>query len=487
MAINLSRNTKVYFTTNVSAATGIITDANSGFTASNTFEVQVQDGYSFAQTTNQTTIQVSEAGSTPSRGQRAFNTSLAPVDWSFSTYIRPYIASTFISPAEKVLWNALLGESTLDDTGLAITSLTRVAGTAPVIAATASPFATIVTATPIQRTVSGTAAAVVVNDVINLNGFADPSLNESVLVSAVTGTGPTTYTVEFATAPATTVVATPTVGSAKAYTGQWAKSTTANSNFSYVSTMGAGKNQLQKFGLIFVVDNAVYGVDNCALDQVSIDFGLDAIAMCAWTGKGTALKQLANIPGSALSSTGTPIATLAQTSANYITNKLSTLKLQSNIGGDEYTGSTKYTIPITGGNITIANNLNYLTPVNLAVVNTPIGYYTGQRAVTGNVTAYLRTGGTNDSGTLLSTLLAAASSTTEPKYKVQLEMGGASAANRVEFEMPGVVLQIPAVNVADIVATTINFSAQGFDPSLTTAQTFDITKNNELVIRYFSS
>ena len=68
-------------------------------------------------------------------------------------------------------------------------------------------------------------------------------------------------------------------------------------------------------------------------------------------------------------------------------------------------------------------------------------------------------------------------------------MGGATAVNRLEFELPGAILQIPAVNVADVIATTINFSAQGFDPviSATVNSTFDITKNNDLTVRYFSA
>ena len=466
MAINLSRNTKVYFTTNVDAD-GAVTEAS--LVAAGTFELQVLDGYSFSQSTTQSTIQISEAGSTPSRGQRAFNTALNPVDFTFSTYVRPY-KSTYVAPAERVLWNALLGEATIAaNTGLAITSLTRAAGAATAI---------LVTATPIQRIVTGTASGVAKNDVINIHGFTEDSWNDAVVVTGdPVGAGPTTYTVEYSTAPlvgaGTTAATTLTT---LAYAGQWAPGT----SYSYVTTMGSNKNRLQKFGLIFAVDQVVYAIDNCAMDQVSIDFGLDAIAMCAWTGKGTTLRKLSTTKATLESPT---TATQAVTTAGYITNKLSTMTLGSKIGGADAASSTAYNIPITGGNITIANNITYQVPANLAVVNKPLGYYTGQRAITGNVTAYLRTGGSDDSGTLLTNMLAAG---VEPAYKVQLNMGGASATNRVEFEMPGVVLQIPAVNIADVIATTINFSAQGFDPNLTN-QVFDITKNNDLTVRYYAA
>jgi len=474
MAINLSRNTKLFFTTNLtttaSGTTAVGSVSEVGLLAANTFEIQVLDGYSFSQSTAQSTIQISEAGDTPSRGQRAFNTALNPVDFSFSTYIRPYKA-TYVSPAEKVLWNALLGEATIAaDAGTGITSLSRIG--------TSSPTATLVTASAIQRTVNGTAASVVAKDIINIQGFtgAQDSWNDAVVVIEVTGA--TTYTVEYSTAPLATAGSTATTAAGTlAYAGQWAPGTA----YSYVTTMGSNKNVLQKFGLIFAVDQVVYAIDNCAMDQVSIDFGLDAIAMCTWTGKGTALRKLGTITKATLESGIT--ATQAVTTANYITNKLSTLTLASKIGGSDAAGSVAYNIPITGGNVTIANNINYLVPTNLAVVNKPIGYYTGQRAITGNVTAYLRTGGSDDSGTLLVNQLAAG---VEPAYKVQLNMGGTSAANRLEFEMPGAILQIPAVNVADVIATTINFLAQGFDPNLTN-QSFDVTKNNDLTIRYFSA
>jgi hypothetical protein len=66
-------------------------------------------------------------------------------------------------------------------------------------------------------------------------------------------------------------------------------------------------------------------------------------------------------------------------------------------------------------------------------------------------------------------------------------MGGSNQANRVEFELPAVVLQIPAVNVADIVATTINFNAQGFNADVASNQAYDITNANEISITYFSA
>lgn len=99
MALNLSRNTRLWIST---------AEAGSE-SATNTFEVAIQDGYSFSAQPNTSDITVNEAGATPTRGSQRFNDSMNPVDWSFATYIRPYTASTpnRCLLADKVLWHAL--------------------------------------------------------------------------------------------------------------------------------------------------------------------------------------------------------------------------------------------------------------------------------------------------------------------------------------------------------------------------------------------
>lgn len=476
MAINLSRNTKLYFTTNVNAVTGVITDANSGFTNTNTWEINILDGYSFSQNTQQQTITIGEAGVAPARGQRSFNSQLDPVDFSFSTYIRPVLASSVVTPPERVLWNAMFGDGAMDTAGTSLPVTT----TATRASATAST-GTIVFTGDVRNLIP-------VGTVINISNSTTASWNIPCVVTGLAFATNTTATVEFFKAPPS-AAGTTAPGTIRCHLGQWAPSGTTAGMFSYTSTMGSNKNQLQRFGLIFVVDTVLYAIDNCAMDSVSIDFGLDAIATLAWAGKGTALKQLGTLTAANLASAAAP----APANANYITNKLSTMILESNIGGSVNTGggaSKSYTIAITGGNLTISNNISYLVPANLGQVNQAIGYFTGQRSITGNVTAYLRTGETyNSSGTLLSDILASLATTSEPKYRLELDVGGAGNANRVEFEMPGATLTVPAVNVADVVATTINFTAQGYDPNINGAATpgFDLTKANELQVRYFSA
>ena len=382
MALNLVRNSRVFFTTNVNATTGVV--QGTGFDNTNTFEIQVLDGFSFTQNTTSETVTLNEAGSAPSRGQRSFNTALDPVEFTISTYVRPFLDTTAPSPnevlaEERWLWNAFAGTGKIAETGAAWT------------------------------------------------------------------TGATSSAVAF-----------------------------TNSN----------AHQLQKFGMIMIVDGAVYLVDNCAMDQATIDFGIDAIATIAWTGRGTALRNIEGITvgtsGSDVSFSGTGLVGTAKTkntAAAYLANKLSVTTVVSGIGG----GGTEYSVPITGGSITFANNLTYLTPANLGVVNTPITYFTGTRAVSGNLTAYLRTGGTNDTGDLLKDLLTGSSTNIDPGFSITVKIGGATG-NRVEIAMPAAVLQIPTVNTEQVVSTTINFTAQG----KAVGAAYDIEAANEATITYYA-
>ncbi len=478
MPINLSRNTKVYFTTNTANIGGVPNSPldTLSYTAATLFEVSVQDGYSLSQSTQEQTISVNEAGNNAVRGSRSFNTALDPVDFSFSTYVRPILNTNRVECAERLLWNALFGTGAVATTPLAITSQPTRAATTAAAAATATVVFT------------GTATGLALDSIVNFSESTNAEWNQParVITAPVVATN-TTCTVEFMKPPAQAAgLSAP--GTSVAYVGQWARSGTAAGAFSYTSTMASNRNQLQGFGMIFVIDNVIYSIDNCVMDSATIDFGLDQIAMIQWAGKGARIRTLATVTGAHL----TASATAAPTQANYITNKLSTLTLASNIGGSKTTDTVPYTLAITGGQVTISNNVTYLTPNNLSVVNSAITYFTGARSISGNVTAYLRTGETfNSSGTLYDALLAGSATTTEPKFYAQLEMGGGANATRVEFEMPGVKLQIPTVDVQDIVSTTINFMAQPHNVNYAgqagAVGTFDLARTNELLVKYYSA
>ncbi len=61
------------------------------------YEIPVLDGYSFSQATNASEITLNQAQDTSGNSIRArqmFNDSFAPAEWSFSTYISPYLTKT---------------------------------------------------------------------------------------------------------------------------------------------------------------------------------------------------------------------------------------------------------------------------------------------------------------------------------------------------------------------------------------------------------
>jgi len=395
MALNLLRNSRVFYTTNLNSSGQV---ALTGHTISTTRELQVLDGFSFSQNTGQETITSNEAGISPIRGQRSFNTSLEPVDFSFSTYIRPKYneggtttsgpdSNDVIDAEEYVLWNSM---------------------------------------------------------------------------SSVTGNG---WTQTAGSAPSTVP-------------------------FSTVSFANSNAHQLQPFGLIIVFEAVTYVIDNCAIDSATIDFGLDAIAAVAWAGKGTLMRQLATTltisSGGAVTGggfSGSNDFLQKDTSARYIANKLSTMTLAASAFGG--IAATSYgNIAITGGNVTISNNLTYLTPANLGVVNTPITYFTGTRSVTANVTAYLKTG-SGTSAELLKDMLNASQSSTANKFAAVINVGGNNDTKFV-IEMPTTQLTIPAISSEQIIATSITMTAQGSDTGAA-GGAYDLEAKNEVTLKYFAA
>lgn len=491
MALNLIRNSRVWFTTNVNASTGVV--AASGFTADEAqtaaYEIQVLDGFSFSQNTNSEQVTVSEAGVAPIRGQRSFNTSLAPVDFSFSTYIRPRL-STDVICEERVLWNALLGTD-LVNTAATFTGMSG----APTYAAASG-----------ELTIGGT-------------GMQTFAVGTKLLVNGITSTvpadlrlvnGPATVKTSSATSLVLTmdnqsnaVSSTPTGTTGtlastgvRLYTSAWGRAPGS----SIAAAHRSNQNQLQKFGMLIVVDGVSYAIDNAALNEATIDFGLDGIATVQWTGQATALRQLATSITTNTSNGFTAGVTgsfnAKDTSAGFITNKLSTCKLKTTNALGAGTNGVGYYLAITGGSITISNNITYITPAILGVVNEPVTYFTGTRSVTGTINCYLNTGTisttfdgvtyTKGSGDLIADMLTAKTTETEPMFGIELAIGGVAQSNRVELQMPSVSLGVPAINTEQVVSTAITFNAGG-STGVYSDRRYDLEQTNELTVRYYAA
>ena len=178
----------------------------------------------------------------------------------------------------------------------------------------------------------------------------------------------------------------------------------------------------------------------------------------------------------------------APADADYLRNKLSALYLDVNAqgGGSASNGldAKTYDINITGGNITVENNVTYVTPETIGIVDKSIGSFTGARTISGSLTMYLDNK-TNGSNQLLSDL-AGATDLVSNSFDMSLLMGTSYASSKpaadraanahatgdfpgpgVEFFMPKCHLSVPAIEVGDLISVSVEFSAQG-DTLLTT-------------------
>jgi hypothetical protein len=428
MAFNLIRNSRVFYTSNVDTTTGAV--KTSGFSTANTREIQVLEGFSFSQNTTSETVTLNEAGAAPVRGQRSFNTALDPADFSFTTYMRPQDGGTNITAEECVLWNAMFSATEVGTVGSVVNAGSFVVG----------QNYTIVSAD------NGAGGAT--------TSFTSIGASANTVGTRFTATGAGTGT-----------------GTARVTTQAWVDGpVTAN-----LIVANSDKHQLLAFGMIIVVDETTFVIDNCVLNTATIDFGLDAIASVQWAGQGGVLRQITSPTIGAGTFSGSVSGNFLQkvTSAPYIANKLSVVTLDEGIGA----GGTAYTVPITGGSLTISNNVTYLTPANLATVNKPVTYFTSTRAISGSLNAYLRTG-TGFTADLMQTMLTNSATAVSPAFYMNISIGG-TGTTKVDFTMPAVVLTIPTVNAEQVVSTTINFTAQG-----SASSAFDIGAANELAIAY---
>ena len=258
-------------------------------------------------------------------------------------------------------------------------------------------------------------------------------------------------------------------------------------------------HELMKLSIYFALENTTYRLNQAQINQAEVDFSIDGIAQITWSGNATTIDQVEEaledpskhiIQGtSAATPTSSNVDTHAETfnyadttgpsDADYLRNKLSSLYLDTDAqgGGSASNGldNKTYDINITGGSLTIANNVTYVTPETIGVVDKPIGSFTGARVVSGSLTMYLDTK-TNGSNSLL-TDLAGATDLVTNVFDLRLFMGVAGAVDTdgegmeaddftapgVEFNMPKAHLTVPTVEVGDLISASVEFAAHGTD------------------------
>ena len=480
MSFNLQRDAKVYVST-----------VQTGFDQTNTFEVRVMAGFSFNQTTETADVSVDEAGATPSRGSKRFNVKLNPSDIKFSTYIRPYKEAAYHNCPERILWEGLVGDGTF---------------AAPGALQTDSNAQTTTTGVLIDLDGSN------VHELKKLYMFVDYGnvkyrIDEAVIGAARigfdiqsiamiewTGNGKEMKQVE--TINATTF---PTAGNFKAVPNcaDFIKNKLSTITLSGDYDKTAGK-QVINFAVgttTFADGTAFTGLATATYTfTVAIDGATPitySFPMTASTTVGDLIDFLvANVPCVVVGVNFTS-KTITLTSEKYGTGSTIlitggtlipaiealtdfTCALVTPVNGN--TATRTYNIPITGGEININNNVTFLTPDELGVVNKPIGHFTGTRSTTGNLTAYLRSGSAGDASNLIRDLYNSVDDVTA-SFACVLYIGGEGNTPRVEINMPTAHISIPTIDTQDVISTSIDFMAVPTDLGLT----------NELTINYVAA
>jgi hypothetical protein len=395
------------------------------------WEMPILDGYSFSQSNNTSEISLSEmesSGGVSRRGRRAFNDSLSAGEWSFSTYVRPFTATGAalgtgsadtaeeVHAVEEVLWAMMAGSDTY--TGAAFTRTTD-AVTGPVITPAANSSA--ITFAESNRSTFQTANIYFVlgdanRTVIKLK---DAVVNEASIDFEIDGIA----------------------------TINWSGQCSEVLDFSGSTIEDTA----------IPVDTDVTRDSTGSSDTVAVgDVWLDS-------DDSYRLYVLTAINNGAASSHTTYVNEALTDSDNFIRNRLTQLSINGAGTTGLLAGANAYSLTLTGGNITISNNVTYITPEELGVVNVPIGHVTGGRAVSGSFTCYLSLDSTAMDGTGnlsrdffedVRSLTSTVTNSVDLTFKI-----GGSNGRRLELNFPTAHVEIPTHSIEDVISLETNFMA----------------------------
>jgi len=414
------------------------------------WEVPVLDGFSFSQATNSSEITLAEMESSAGvsrRGRRAFNDSLAPGEWSFSTYVRPFKAAggttysaanagraddaTQVHAVEELLWALMAGAKNYSGSDFDFDD----AGSGPVAVNTPATNSASFSFAASNSSTLGTANVYFVLGDANrkVMKLKDVTVNEASLDFDIDGIA--------------------TIG--------WSGSSSEVVDFT-------GSTH-QDNSLPIHTDTTADG-GTMAIGDVWLD-----------SNDGSRLYVMTNVTNG--NEAATPYINEGTTDTdNFIRNRLTQLTITptsqdpDSDGTDELQAS--YSVTLTGGNITVSNNISYITPEELGIVNVPIGHVTGTRAVSGSFTCYLTedTGTVNASADFFNDLRSITNVVTN-SFALTFKIGGATGTPRLEVSMPTCHIEVPTHSIEDVISLESNFMAL---PST-------IDEKNEISLTYHAS
>lgn len=423
---------------------------------------------------------------------------------------------------EEALWVAMAGQNVYvpstgkfkhGSTGGALTSLTTTSGGTD----SDRTAGTYTVAVPTAASGTSTGATVAAGSGSNTDG------TNAVLSIVVNGSGVATTTItergtQFDTGNTITVDSELIGGAAgddNLVLTVTSESATSDGTDLDINFYDSSRAALGTFNLYFVFSDRsagrlLYKLKDAVINEASIDFDIDGIATINWSGFAG---QITDVPTglgagqfTAQDSFPNPsavgaiwidtndsdkfyISTATADSANswyavidegstdtgnFIRNRLTNLTLApetnfqsdttfTNAAGSSDSYETSYNVAITGGNVTISNNISYLTPEELGKVNQPIEHVTGTRTVTGSLTCYLASSdaATNRSKNLFADLVADIN-TVINKFAITLQVGGTDTTKpRFQIDMPTAHLEIPSHSIEDVISLETNFHGLG--------------------------
>jgi hypothetical protein len=231
----------------------------------------------------------------------------------------------------------------------------------------------------------------------------------------------------------------------------------------------------------------VYKLADCSVGSASIDFDIEGIAQIAWSGNGKTVEEVASINTAASGTTAKGVIREGvDTTTNFIRQKLTDLAISFDVSASTGTlgalnvdgSDVTYGITLTGGNITIENNLTYLTPETLGTVNLPLGHVTGTRSVSGNFTCYLND--TANSSLDLFERLQESRGVITNAFDLNFSIGGSGNTPRCNVSVPKAHLELPTHSFEDVVSVDVAFHGLPTDLSSGTAG----SATNEVKVTY---
>lgn len=492
-----SRDTKLYveLTSNLGKFQGL-------------WEVPVLDGFSFSQATNQTEIGLNEMESTVGisrRGRRLFTDSLAPAEFSFSTYIRPTLKGSNHHLVDEVLWAAMAGadvhHSSQSD-GSAIHTVESVdyfrnsgdnAESTPVFDVSTGAlnfkesnrstlpkitlyfvFETdatepmvyklsnaIVNECSIDFDIDGIATA-------NWSGFAKEvtDMKSGGQVTVQSGTSISGATVGDVFLDNSNDLLLGVATAAGTLQSAYTTGVTSTANFirnrlTQLEVRGQNPDVMEgKPVAISAISNA-----SAAVLTVASGHGVVAGDTISIVGVVDDNNSTNNTLQAALNGKNHTVNSVTTTSITIATSTASLDAYAS--GGTVNTGI--YSFTLTGGNLTISNNVTYLVPEEIGTINKPIEGVTGARGIGGSFTCYLvfdDTGAdganTGSSADFFADLVNPTKGLTKVvnDFDVTFKVGGTTASTpRVNFNFPQVHIDVPSHNIEDVISLETNFGA----------------------------